>query len=234
MRFVVVDTGGRACPPWRVWVNSGQSDVYFAHRELAGEMKGSLHASGSWQYGLTEQRAKTGKPIPGWTGDSRHMKVWKRPPELFPGLTRAVSIFVPTSELQVLPETTDRSRCIEIPAAPAGQGVEVTLFFAKPLAHVGGRWPGEHDANTKLLAEWDLPSGEHFFVVHREVEVPLVTLTDISEHRQRFAHLQDTPTARARLGILGFNPADGSAFITEGAINPDPIDSPLRPAGGAG
>src|ERR1041384_3239099 len=60
------------------------------------------------------------------------------------------SIFVPMSEHQQLSETTDRSLCIEIPAAPAG-GVEIMLLFAKREAHIDGRWPGDHDANTTLL-----------------------------------------------------------------------------------
>ena len=222
LRFMVANDAGRASPPWRVWGSSEKSDIYFAHRELAGEMKGSLHESGSWQYGLTVQREKAGKPIPGWTSSSRHLKIWQRPAEFLPGLTRAVSIFVPTSELQVLPETTKWDGCTVIPAAPLGCGIEVILLFAKPAVRLDGRWPGEQDAETKLLAAWDLPSGERFYIVYREIEVPSVTSEDIINYRRQFAHLQDSRAARARLGIFGFNSADGSAFITEAAIHPDP------------
>jgi len=135
LRFFVSDQHGRESPAWRVWITGKSSDVYFAHREIAGEMKGSLHQSGSWQWGLTSERAR-GPAIPGWESSDRHMKIWRRPSELSPGVTRAISIGVPTTELQYLPESPSANGAARLLAPPTGSAVEVTLLFCSDqVAH---------------------------------------------------------------------------------------------------
>src|SRR4051812_11983343 len=117
VRFLVEDSVGRTSSTWRVWSNGKSDDVYFAHRDAAGELKGSLHVSGHWQYGMTQERVKTASNVRGWNGKSRHIMRWDRPPEMAPGLTLAVSFGFLTTELQVIP-ALDRAGCFVIPAAP--------------------------------------------------------------------------------------------------------------------
>jgi len=72
-----------------------------------------------------------------------------------------------------------------------------------------------------VLESWPLPSGEVLVIARRDYEVPRTTREDLVFHRARLQHLRDTPTARARFGIFGFNDRDGSAFIVEAAVHPD-------------
>src|SRR5712671_3865940 len=144
VRFFIEDGAGRRSTTWRVWTTGRTADIYFAHREVAGELKGSLHESGSWQYGMTTERIRTAHRVRGWDGHSRHFMKWQRPPEITPGLTLAVEFGFPTNDLQVLPGV-EREGCLAIPAAPRDEAVVVALFLSKPGADLRGRWPAEHD-----------------------------------------------------------------------------------------
>ena len=58
IRFNVTD-GSRRSADWRVWTVKQANDVYAAARLTAGEIKISLHESGSWQHGfVSDERSK--------------------------------------------------------------------------------------------------------------------------------------------------------------------------------
>jgi hypothetical protein len=221
IRFFVEDNVGRRSSTWRVWTNGKTSDVYFGHREAAGEVKGSLHPSGLWHYGLTRERLRTAHDIRGWQGPSRHLMSWQRPPEKWPGLTLAVEFAFPTNELQVVP-FLKRDGCTVIPAAPPGQAVVVVLFLGKPGARLDGRWPGEKDMGSALLSELSLPCGDRVFLVHSVYTPPPISLQDLDELRREFAFMRDTANRRARCCSIVIND-DGSRLFVEGAVHPERV-----------
>jgi hypothetical protein len=99
VRFNVMD-GSRRSAEWRAWTVKNADDVYVAARILGGEIKVSLHQTGSWSHGFTaEGKAKDALP----PGQSRHFTIWQKPAEIVPGWTRAVQIIIPDSALQTRP-----------------------------------------------------------------------------------------------------------------------------------
>jgi len=221
VRFLVENAVGRTSSTWRVWSNAKSADIYFAHRDAAGELKGSLHASGEWQLSMTQQRVKTASNVRGWDGHSRHIMRWDRPPEMATGLTLAVEFGFLTAELQVIP-SLNRTGCVVIPAAPSEQAILVAMFLAKPGAYLGGRWPGEQDMQSCHLADFPLPSGEQVYLVHTTMTPPPITLLDLDEKRRQFAFMQDTAELRARFCSVVTN-NDGSRLFIEGAVHPDRV-----------
>lgn len=92
--------GTRRSADWRVWTPPNFDDVYAAARLTAGEIKISLHQTGSWSHGFTAE-GKAAASLP--PEESRHFTIWRRPAEIYPGWTRAVRLVVPDSSLQVRP-----------------------------------------------------------------------------------------------------------------------------------
>jgi hypothetical protein len=92
--------GTRRSADWRVWTSPNFDDVYAAARLTAGEIKISLHQTGSWSHGFTAE-GKAAASLP--PQESRHFTIWRRPAEICPGWTRAVRLVIPDSSLQVRP-----------------------------------------------------------------------------------------------------------------------------------
>jgi len=225
VRFFIEDGLGRRSTTWRVWTPGRTSDIYFAHRAVAGELKGSLHESGSWQYGMTKERLKTAHEVRGWDGDSRHFMKWQQPPEMTPGVTLAVEFAFPTRELQLLPGS-DHEGCLAISAAPCDQAVVVALFLSKPGADLRGRWPAEQDMGSQYLADFPLPNQERVYLVHTNLRPPPVALTDLEDRRRQFSFMTDTKVRRARFCSVVVN-EDGSRLFVEGAVHPDGSAVPM-------
>lgn len=99
IRFNASD-GTHRSADWRVWTSPNADDVYAAARLTAGEIKVSLHKSGSWSHGFTAE-GKAAASLP--PQESRHFSIWQRPAELCPGWTRAVRIIIPDGSLQARP-----------------------------------------------------------------------------------------------------------------------------------
>jgi hypothetical protein len=221
VRFLVEDPRGRTSSTWRVWSNRDKSDVYFAHRDAAGELKGSLHETGDWRYGMTTERLATAANVRGWDGRNRYIMRWKRPPEIVSGLTLAVEFGFLTEELQLIPGV-DRKGCIVLPSAPPGEAVLVVLFIAKSDAHLGGRWPGEYDMCSQHVADFPLESGERVYLVSTHITPPPITREDLNAKRREFAWMKDTESLRARFCSVVINEDESRLFI-EGAVHPDRV-----------
>lgn len=53
IRFAIGTPMGPSTNSWRVWVQG--RDIYVKCRDNFGEVKASLHASGNWRFGFTEE-----------------------------------------------------------------------------------------------------------------------------------------------------------------------------------
>jgi hypothetical protein len=63
VRLALTGDGGRRSSVWSLFTAKKTPDVYVAPRVLGGQVKISLHASGSWQVGFTAESDRT------WQGD---------------------------------------------------------------------------------------------------------------------------------------------------------------------
>jgi hypothetical protein len=99
VRFNASD-GTRRSADWEAWTSKNSDDVYAAARLTAGEIKVSLHQTGSWSHGFTAQ-GKAAASLP--PEETRHFTIWSKPAEIYPGWTRAVRLIIPDNSLQVKP-----------------------------------------------------------------------------------------------------------------------------------
>lgn len=150
---------------WRVWTSRNADDVYAAARLTAGEIKVSLHQSGSWSHGFTaEGKAWASRP----PGESRHFTIWQRPPEITPGWTRAVQIIIPDTALQVRPAPgTSRKPVTELLATQEGDATIAEIW----LESAANSTPPPL-AGSQLAGRLSQPSGGIAWVVGRRTTLP--------------------------------------------------------------
>ena len=170
------DTSGLRSALWRVWTARRTSDVYLGARPIAGEVRVSLHESGKWRYAFTTKHQFGPKPLIGPDEDRAKFR-WDRPPEVFPGFTRAFVICVPSTELMepTGPDTLKKP-ATWLPVPPCGHQVEIDIWLARPPTNPA-TWPGMRSMGTECLYRKTLPSGEDLIVT------AYVTMTD--EERRR-------------------------------------------------
>lgn len=158
-RFAVGPSNGLTSNSWRVW-NSGQ-DVYIACRDNAREIKASLHRSGRWRFGFTEEAVKQ-RPDLVLTGADRAWDVWDKPEADGGGIIAFEIIFL-TSELAVRPNQRLGKRWREttfIEAGPSGACTAVAVFIT-----VGQVVVQSKDVPLFTLAQSDLGDGSWAQVV---------------------------------------------------------------------
>ena len=105
LRFAARADDGRMSAIWSV-IATRSGDFYIARRGFPA-VKASLHASGQWQLGCTQEAIKQGKaaesisrfPDQVGRGRTRHADRWVRPPATPEGLTKAFFIRVPERAL---------------------------------------------------------------------------------------------------------------------------------------
>lgn len=131
----------------------------------------SLHASGEWRMGFTQEAVRK---CPGLLpkGRNRAWRIWRRPPPQIPDTVIAFRLLFPTSELAVRPEqrATEvwKKNVIYIEAAPPDSGLmaAVTLFVTG--ANVNLR---AESGESFLLAYLDIGQGRRAqFIAHQETE----------------------------------------------------------------
>jgi len=181
VRFAVGCLSGPRSAVFRVWSPSGKSDVYASVRNIAGEIKISLHGTGECNAGLTDQFAKKKEAAIEATGGSRHQSRWNRlKPDGF-CVVVPLKLTIPASELRSRQEqpisTTENVTWLE----PPKQGRTVIIYFAftrKSLAD--SDWPG-HLKGTHLLGTKLLPNGEKFWLFWQDCPIGPVEQTILSE-----------------------------------------------------
>lgn len=149
LRFGVRDRRtDRQSTTWKVWIPGKKSDVYVAAREMGRDFKVSLHESGSWQLGFVEGFLERElRPEDVDSTPSRHIEVWSRPPELLPGVTRALQVLVQPGAVCRRGRARGSKRLAWADLPPAGLAVEFTLFILsaagrKTLSELSRLMPG--------------------------------------------------------------------------------------------
>jgi hypothetical protein len=130
VRFAVVNSEGVTSNSWRCWAEQ-KGDVYIACRDNFKECKVSLHASGSWQMGFTEEGYKKSKHLLP-ENRSRHWQIWPKPLPIAPDVVLEFKLLFPNSELAVSPPqrpVKEWKDTIFVGSAPPGKMTVVTLFI---------------------------------------------------------------------------------------------------------
>jgi hypothetical protein len=154
VRFAVVNSEAVTSNSWRCWAEQ-KGDVYIACRDNFKECKVSLHASGSWQMGFTEEGyKKCSHLLP--ENRIRHWQIWPKPLPIAPDVVMAFKLLFPSSELAVLPAKRRAAQwkdTVLIGAAPAAYMTVVNLSITK------GQQLNFDPGPTLCLASLDMGNG---------------------------------------------------------------------------
>jgi hypothetical protein len=135
-------TGGckRCSMVWNIFSKKNKADIYVSPGMFGGAVKLSLHGSGSWQAGLTEE-----SPAHLRSGASRHWDIWKRGGELAPGMVRAWYLLIPDQELRVADYD---NKAYKLPPVGPEHAASIEFLIMSnegptvdfDVAHIVGRW----------------------------------------------------------------------------------------------
>lgn len=223
VRFAVGKPEGPRSAVWRLWTN--QSDVYVASRNVAVATKVSLHGSGKWRAAYHGPGLVFVDP-----GKDRAFDKWERPSEAVPGLTVALLIMVPSSEVTMPPHPEDmhdlrRVKIEWVPPAPEGRLTQFHVVFttAQATAATLPNWPGRFNMGTRLIFRADLPNTETIWVVTREQPVTETIEQMLGDSRRKMidnlkhfmgeAEYYDAPEPRG--DIYGHHPERGWRYFID-------------------
>jgi len=207
---------------WRLF--STTNDVYMSTRSLGGALKASLHESGECAVAFTEQYVAKQRSADAWWRESRRVDTWTPASNIRAGVTLAMRIAVPDSELREYPVST--SRAVKwLPPPPAGHTAEVCVFLLD-LAWPEGSWPGQTSHSTLPVFHHVLPNGKHLWLVQRQDPTSDGTRARIEQVRTALATQEPDqkaegwllPSPSKRL-IVGGDEADGSRVWLEIAFD---------------
>lgn len=216
VRFAVGSPNGTTSNTWRVWTNG--DDVYLACRDNFKETKVSLHASGRWRMGYTNEALARNANLVG-AGQDRAWEVWDEPPATVPNVVVAFHLYFLGSELAVRPEQRkhkDWASVLHVEGPSSGSMVTVTLFVTSGdlLLEADGR-PSLH------LASLQLENGRFAQLVARvdpEGKMPdLLAAAAAAARRQTDAAGVATPAEA--YGYFFGHDDNGARFIVGGRIN---------------
>ncbi len=169
IRFAVGKPHGARSATWRVWKHRTSDDVYVAARRIAGQFKVSLHKDGTWLWGFSREQVEgPGSVKPPDAPRQRRFT----PTETGPGLIRAVTVFVPSSEV-VVPSYggSEYGPIYWFPTPVDGRMACFTVSFTSPGTPVTG-WPGRRGMGTNLVGSFELSTAWRGWVTVHEDEVP--------------------------------------------------------------
>lgn len=232
IRFVVGTPGGLRSSTWKCWTPAGgKSDVYLGARSIASAFKISLHESGSWQVGLTSKAEDKLKAEGRWTEGSRHAALFSRPTETAPGCLLAFRVLVPESAVSIDSAVESLPKdLIWIPPPQPDRAVEIALIMTAPGTQTDG-WPGRRAMSTGLVGGFPLDSGEHLWLVHREVPIPAIPPAQARISRFEPAPEYSQPLENARV-LVGIDVDGAPSAVMECRVKDTRFDRKDPAAGG--
>jgi len=198
---------------WTVWTSKNNLDVYMTARSLAGTWKASLHASGSWQHGLTtEAAARYGRQ-----GPSRHIEIWDAPEEFGPGARRSITVLVPDSELREWPPGASEAGDVVAIPRPGDEHatlIELVFMASQPPMALTLADP-VFDVASLIRADGNLVR-----VIARQIPWGLTDQTWLAAHKTSILPSVDPVWLRRaqapRLVLMGAH-EDGTRFVVDAA-----------------
>ncbi|MCK4632099.1 MAG: hypothetical protein KAT79_02445 [candidate division Zixibacteria bacterium] len=223
VRFGVKSADSRRSTIWRIWTpRQSKSDVYITAELMSASLKVSLHEGGTFQVSFNQEFVSKLNAGSGFSQKSRHIDRWTRTSNICQGVTLALRIFVPSSELRVLPLDDVSTKPIQwVEAAPVGRGVEFDIFLYEAKVEIGS-WSCKDSNIPKMLRKHKLPNGETLAVVYHEPPVTQVHISAIESLKAQVAKVPPTypqseaikPRRNMRL-IAGMTERDDSRVLIE-------------------
>ena len=214
LRFGGEARGDLRSTDWEVWTGRRVDDVYVAGRDASNWIKASLHASGDWRHGFVtslDDADESGM-------EHRHFERWPRPPEIAPGVTLAVQICIPTSQLRPGPATMSagRDRVYTVPPPDDGNAVIFDVYLANDEANTAL-------ASAMPVGRLPLASGEQSALVVARSETLEVVVSELYHQQVEDARrevLAQEPLAAGTHGrIVVHILAENVLVLTEVAVD---------------
>jgi hypothetical protein len=151
----------------RIWSPAGRSDVYASVRNIAGQIKISLHETGACHAGLTTQFAEKEVAAVAAMGGSRNQSKWFRRTHADSCIVTPLQFVIPASELWPSGEFSNETEKITWIEPPnQGRSLIISCIFSGQILP-NNEWPGRikgtHLIGTKLL-----PNGEKFWLIWQD------------------------------------------------------------------
>ena len=176
---------------FRVWSPKGKSDVYAGIRDIAGEIKISLHESGHCLAGLTHQfAAKEADAVTRLSG-KRHQSTWTRPTHTGRSIVNPLQFSIPASELRQWENTSGDNKTTWIDPPKSTHSIIVSCIFSGQTLS-DAEWPGRQN-RTHLVGTKLLPNGEKFWLVWQDCPTSDLEHNMILEAKARMAATKMIP-----------------------------------------
>ena len=209
---------------FRIWSPNGKSDVYSAVRDIAGEIKISLHESGECNAGLTTPFARRELAAVTAMGGSRHQSQWVRQTHVGSVIVTPLQFVIPASELRMwrnTPKAAEKVTWLEPPGN--GRSIVISCIFSGQSLQ-DDLWPGRHNG-TKFLGSKLLPNREKFWLIWQDCPTGPIEQQILSEARAhmkrqrpvRFSNITDDTPPAPRSLIFKEYPADQMLVVLDAA-----------------
>ena len=193
-RLSVGRTDGPSSGVFRIWSPKTKSDVYASMRGIAGQVKISLHESGTCIAGLTTQFAEKEVEAVAAMGGVRHQSKWTRCRHTGKQFVTPLQFIVPESQLRRRPgRTTTNNKVKRIEPPCSGRSVVISCIYSGQCLS-NDNWPGRRN-QTRLVGTKLLPNGEKFWLIWQDCPT-----TDL-EHEI----LREAEAHSAKMGMVRFS-----------------------------
>jgi hypothetical protein len=152
-------------------------DAYVRCKDNFTQLKLSLHVSGRWRVGFTEEAVGFFPWLVSPRGN-RALEVWDEPQETLPRTVTAFRLLFPTSELAVRPDQRTNKGWVGtrfIQPAPEGKIVCVSVFLSR-----GSTSPRHESEWSEPLGSFEVRGRFLHVVAHHDPELDLPSITDKS------------------------------------------------------
>ena len=198
----------RASTVWSAFSSKKSPDMYVSPCMMGGDVKISLHASGSFHSGIASERAAELRETA-----SRHWDIWRRSEnEIGPKATRAWYLVIPDSELRVV-KVDPKARML--PPVGAGHAVSLEFLLCADVgptlvfddAHVIARFDLAAREESCLIVARRIPWLEDMIALAEQARSEALAMArsggvDINEHHRLYNHGNDADGVR-----FGLEPA---------------------------
>ena len=181
LRFGIRNDALRAAT-WNISSSPSNGEIYVSCRELKGFIKVSLHQSGNWHLGYSDEAFdkyfRTDESI----RKDKYIETWPRPRVIADGVTLALRIVTPDSAITT-PVENKIKKIVWIPSCSTGYATEIDIIITR-LSKDPKSWPGKNGIGTKLVGSYDLQNNETLWVVYWQIPIP--DLSSIGRNPYRF------------------------------------------------
>lgn len=180
VRVAVGRPEGPYSAAFRIWSPPGKSDVYASVRDIAGDIKISLHESGECFAGLTSQFAKKETAAVTMIGGLRHQSQWTRLTHVGSRMVCPLQFAIPASELKTWRSTPLLTKDVTWLESPGQErSVIISCIFTGQCLE-DGNWPGRQNG-TQILATKLLPNSEKFWLIYQNCPTSTLERTILTE-----------------------------------------------------